>query len=551
MFPGGWKKRSDVVSNQPLVHARELVLPEEPFDRNDVFEEPIDRSDEFVDDSMRKDNYNFDDDIMELIRTELERFIGEQNIERSFGGFENIQEHEDFPEPAPVTKHGTDFKVDDREEVHGEIRNYEAPIIDDYKQLSQAGKYDDYKHQPKHDDLFMERPFIADKALSSPNRNYLSQLPEDADFRLESQPRPNKLLELIPSEQRNKYPVEVEEISYEEYLELSKRGDTFEEPLYEDDFDEEDMMEHFNEPMVGFDSNKDVVKVKYEDPLFDLSRPRMSRRNDLDQFPYFDKDRSLYAQYLHSPVSSARHLTPGAYPQARALVSPVMEDTFRDIQGVMEAPGVMFRVMSADNITDISNRRMDTDLEDYEYIDTDGDNELEAMENTDNNPIKGNINEEEIDTDESGDGDIDQANKVTNNFIDTDPDTEEEGLSTKMDDIPDTTARSPSSLSPRPVYVVYPDTTAPTTENTSTVTTSTSQGNLKMFDIEYDQFSWFTHLTVARRLAPLHTIIVFLWIILYTKQYSSVDFGYSGREYFHSFLYFSSIKLYGTHSSSK
>ena len=489
MFPGGWKKRSDVVSNQPLIHARELVLPEEPFDRNDVFEEPIDRSDEFVDDSMRKDNYNFDDDIMELIRTELERFIGEQNIERSFGGFENIQEHEDFPEPAPVTKHATDFKVDDREEVHGEIRNYEAPIIDDYKQLSQAGKYDDYKHQPKHDDLFMERPFIADKALSSPNTNYLSQLPKDTDFRLESQPRPNKLLELIPSEQRNKYPVEVEEISYEEYLELSKRGDTFEEPLYEDDFDEEDLMEHFNEPMVGFDSNKDVVKVKYEDPLFDLSRPRMSRRNDLDQFPYFDKDRSLYAQYLHSPVSSARHLTPGAYPQARALVSPVMEDTFRDIQGVMEAPGVMFRVMSADNITEISNRRMDAGLEDYEYIDTDGDNELEAMENTDNNPIKGNINEEEIDTDESGDGDIDQANKVTNNFIDTDPDTEEEGLSTKMDDIPATTARSPSSLSPRPVYVVYPDTTATTTENTSTATTSTSQGNLKMFDIEYDQFS--------------------------------------------------------------
>ena len=28
--------------------------------------------------------------------------------------------------------------------------------------------------------------------------------------------------------------VEVEEISYEEYLELSQKGDTFEEPLYDD-----------------------------------------------------------------------------------------------------------------------------------------------------------------------------------------------------------------------------------------------------------------------------------------------------------------------------
>ena len=469
-----------------------MVLSEEPVA---VFDERIDRSDTFLEDSMQKDNYNFDDDIMELIRTELERFIGEQNIERSFGGFENIHEleHEDFPVPAPVTKyevtkHATAFKVDDRREGNGEIRNYKAPIVDDFKNIFHARKYDDYKHQPKHDDLFIERPFIADKALGSP----LSQLPNDADFRSEFLPKPDKLLELIPSEQRNKYPVEVEEISYEEYLELSKRGDTFEEPLYEDDFEEEDLMDHFNDPMVGFDSNKDVVKIKYEDPLFDLSRPRMSRRNDLDQFSYFDKDRSRYAQYLPSQsVSSTRHQAPPHHgqphgqPQARALVSP-------GDMGVMETHG-MVREMGADNITHISSRRMDTGLEDYEYIDTDGDNELELVEKTGNNPIKGNINEEEIGTDESGDGDIDQANKVTNNFIDTNPDTEEEGLSGKMDDIPHTTTRTPDLLppSPQPVYVVYPDndTTPPTTENTSTVTTSTSQGNIQIFDIEYDQFS--------------------------------------------------------------
>ena len=124
-------------------------------------------------------------------------------------------------------------------------------------------------------------------------------------------------------------------------------------------------------------------------------------------------------------------------------------------------------------------------LDDYEYVDTDGDNEL-VMEITYNNTIKDSINEEEIDRDESGDGDIDQANKVS--FITKDPDTEEED--DKMEDILHTTARSTEMLSPRPVYVVYPDTTTtttPTTENTSA--TATSQGNLKMFDIEYDQFS--------------------------------------------------------------
>ena len=255
---------------------------------------------------------------------------------------------------------------------------------------------------------------------------------------------------------------------------------------------------------------------------------------------YFDKNRSRYEHYPppQPPVSMlASHLTsPVSYPEA--LVSPMMETNFmdhnnsnnfmdkdnniidnnnimddynfmdnynnifmdhninrhfnnnfmdhnniQDLRGVMDSPEAMFRSMGVDNMTGISNRRMDTGLEDYEYVDTDGDSEL-VMEITDNT-IKDSVNEEEIDRDESGDdGDIDQANKVS--FINQHPDTEEDD--DKMEDIPHTTARSTELLSPRPVYVVYPDTepTATTTENTSATATT---GNLKMFDIEYDQFS--------------------------------------------------------------
>ena len=436
---------------------------------------------------------------MELIRTELERFIGEQNIERSFGGFENIHEHEDFPAPAPVYevfKPAADFKANDGGESHEEIRNYNAPVIDDYKQLTQAENYD-YKHQPKHDDLFMERPFRAEKTLSSPHSNYLDQRP-NSGF------RPDKLLELIPMEQRHKYPVEVEEISYEEYLELSKRGDTFEEPLYDDeDVTEVDVMDHFNDPMVGFDSNNNVVKLKYEDPLSDLSRPRLSRRNDGDQFSYFDKDLSRYEQYL--PSHSPQHQTQsGRHPEARALVSPitplladsltsVRDLSIQDTRRLLETATGMLRVMEVDNNTDTSNRRMDTGTEDYEYIDLYVDNRLREAVNIDNDPIKDSSNEEKIDMVQSDDGDTEEANKVTNIYITSDPDIKEEDNGDKMDDILHTTTKSTELMSPRPIYVVYPDTTAPTTENTSTTTATTSprQGSFsdKMFDIEYDQFS--------------------------------------------------------------
>ena len=113
--------------------------------------------------------------------------------------------------------------------------------------------------------------------------------------------RPDKLLQLIPRGQRDKYPVEVEEITYEEYLQLSKKGETFEEPLYED-LDKDTELDIYNDH-IGFDSNNNVVKVKYEDPLSALSRPRASRRSEPEKFLHFFRQPAaagLYPDHLAS-----------------------------------------------------------------------------------------------------------------------------------------------------------------------------------------------------------------------------------------------------------
>ena len=140
--------------------------------------------------------------------------------------------------------------------------------------------------------------------------------------------RPDKLLQLIPRGQRDKYPVEVEEITYEEYLQLSKRGETFEEPLYED-LDKDTELDIYNDH-IGFDSNNNVVKVKYEDSLSALSRPRASRRSEPEQFLHFYRQPAaagLYPDHAAAAGPYPGHAAgllrphhPGAPPQARALV---------------------------------------------------------------------------------------------------------------------------------------------------------------------------------------------------------------------------------------
>ena len=138
--------------------------------------------------------------------------------------------------------------------------------------------------------------------------------------------RPDKLLQLIPRGQRDKYPVEVEEITYAEYLQLSKKGETFEEPLYED-LDKDTELDIYNDH-IGFDSNNNVVKVKYEDPLSALSRPRASRRSEPEKFLHFFRQPAaagLYPGHAAGPYPGhaaglLRPHHPGAPPQARALV---------------------------------------------------------------------------------------------------------------------------------------------------------------------------------------------------------------------------------------
>ena len=101
--------------------------------------------------------------------------------------------------------------------------------------------------------------------------------------------KPQKILDLIPQEQRDKYPVEVEEITYEEYLELSKKGETFEEPLYDDDEEEEEEYFHLYNDNVGFDSHKNSVRIKFEDLLdTNIGRPRASRRNDFHHGGFYE-----------------------------------------------------------------------------------------------------------------------------------------------------------------------------------------------------------------------------------------------------------------------
>ena len=144
--------------------------------------------------------------------------------------------------------------------------------------------------------------------------------------------RPDKLLQLIPRGQRDKYPVEVEEITYEEYLQLSKKGETFEEPLYED-LDKDTELDIYNDH-IGFDSNNNVVKVKYEDPLSALSRPRASRRSEPEKFLHFYRQPAAAGLYpdhaagLYPDHAAAAGLYPGhaaaagPYPGHPGLLRP-------------------------------------------------------------------------------------------------------------------------------------------------------------------------------------------------------------------------------------
>ena len=510
-----------------LQEVRELTLPNEPIDRNDVVD--------------YDDNYDEDEDkLMELIRNELEKFIVERNIERSISGSDNFQSqsplYEVFTKDAATNYYTDEARNTPPAAVakHEEIKNYEAPIVDDFKHLDTFRSPYNIEGQPGNNDVYSERG--SERLLGSSyhqsdkkkDGRYLDQLAG-------VKPRPDKLLELIPQDQRNKYPVEVEEITYEEYLQLSKKGETFEEPLYEDldkDIEEYDI---YTDNM-GFDTNNNIVTIKYEDALADLSRPRTSRRNDLDEFPtYFDKSteqdgtKSMMMMFpptkIPDKIPFLMNQSPQyMLPQARTLImndgdlhqvdissNSIVDPRWGSSNGkIMEIPTGVYQIMNTEtgnndgneevvNMNDNSNRRMDANFDDYEYIDTIDDNEDGAdaattmlRDNIDIIQTKVNDNLEEIDVETSND-DIDEAAKQKTD------DNEDDALKEQTDMY--TTGKTTSFIPPRPVYVVYPDPDTPTSTTASTAGTSTptpssiasstpSLGfSTKMFEIDYDQFS--------------------------------------------------------------
>ena len=197
-------------------------------------EEPIDRKDVDIPSSE-------DDELMDLIRNELERFLLGR---RSFSGSDIPAQsslYETFTPDETRDTRGYENGVKPNHQ-HEEIRNYEAPIIDDFLQYDQIGssnfeapiikefgpKYDQIQNKNKiiserktdtrqYDQIQNSNNLFKERSTNAKRLGSGSYLDTRSEF-LDSQPRPDKLLELIPQDQRDKYPVEVEEISYEVML---------------------------------------------------------------------------------------------------------------------------------------------------------------------------------------------------------------------------------------------------------------------------------------------------------------------------------------------
>ena len=147
----------------------------------------------------------------------------------------------------------------------------------------------------------------------------------------------------------------------------------------------------------------------------------------------------------------------------------------------------------------MTNRRMDTAAVDYNYLD-DADEEdgdpvprlsvpgaaALTLNHGDTEPIKDTAaSGEEIGAEtrgDDGDGDTDTTN--TTNTPDTATNTPDTG------DGGDEDKKLSSPPPPRPVYLVYPDTEAPTLATTlSPAPAPGTETASTMFDIQYDQFS--------------------------------------------------------------
>ena len=407
-----------------------------------------------------------------MIKSQLGRFLTERKADLSVSASES---EEGGPRVINYEAHLFDATNEDGVKDSIQVESYKTPT-------NKMLPFPDYKREKSfsYDEYMLDTPanFPKNPNLQALTHHYLDKNREEtfmdrSDIYTEDnhlvasypvpEVKPQKILDLIPQEQRDKYPVEVEEITYEEYLELSKKGETFEEPLDEDD--DEDEFFHLYNDNVGFDSQKNSVRIKFEDLLeTKTDRPRASRRNDFEHHGGFYEvagggGYNLQPMKLVSP--SLQLQIPSVIHQPIVLPSPQLE-------GQKKSRPSLTGIPPKHRLEDSNLRRMDLGIEEYVYVDENSDNNIDSPDYDED------AGDQNSDNDDSG-----------------------EDVETKQPK-PELMEKN-DFVKPSPVYVVYPNsesdisstsTTAAAT-TTTTITTSAetvTQQSTKLFDIEYDQF---------------------------------------------------------------
>lgn len=402
------------------------------------------------------------DEILGLIKSELGRFIKERNYDISIEDFDGR-----VTKPVNYEGHLYEPSNEDGAQETVIVENYKSPTS---KMLSfpeygreKSLSYDEYRLQSPtmHPDK-QQLPAITHHYLDkNKEKSFMdrSDIYSKDNHLVASYPlpdvKPQKILDLIPQEQRDKYPVEVEEITYEEYLELSKKGETFEEPL--DDDDDDEYFQLYNDNM-GFDSQKNSVRIKFEDLLdTNTGRPRASRWNDYDHGGFYNPAGGYVQPMKLLSPSSELHM-PSVINQPIVLPDTELEGEKKS--GPPLTTGSTRMIPSKHTLEDSNLRRMDSGVEEYVYVDEDPDNDIDTSKY-----------DEYVDT---------QNNDNDDNEEDVETEQPKQELMEKND-----------FVKPSPVYVVYPHSESDVSSTSTTATTSAetaTQQSTKLFDIEYDQF---------------------------------------------------------------
>merc|ERR1711973_88440 len=248
----------------------------------------------------------------------------------------------------------------------------------------------------------------------------------------------------------------------------------------------------------------------------DESRPRMSRRNDLNEFSYNDKNvvvdplQLFQTKNVAQPSLSMTQPTI-IVPEARTLLmNPNTQHNsigglaYSESGKILEIPSGMFEFVDIEESKPVdstfSNRRMDIGTDDYEYIDEPVDNDattykeilgveslIQDISDTDEIAVKDKTNSEEINVDIPNIIDNDEFDRTSSEVSPV------EDAKDAKDNKTTSSATTSPFTPPRPVYVVYPDnqdSSSTSSASDETISTSTElTSSIKMFDIEYDQFS--------------------------------------------------------------